>query len=139
MNSSPNSRLASLAAAASISLGGLLVAASSLAQGTAVDKTALLTASSYAISVQRNGVDISANTPVASVKYGSDGSDVRTLKDGKQVPLTWRFINPAQTQLETVAPGAEGTQRWVVLELTDKVFRKANMETGLVVIHTAMP
>lgn len=139
MNSSPKSRLARLAAIASITLGGLLVATYSYAQGTAVDKTALLTANTYAIAVQRNGVDISANFPVASVKYGADGSDIRTLKDGKQVPLTWRFINPAQTQLETVAPGAEGTQRWVVLELTDKVFRKANMETGLVVIHTAQP
>jgi hypothetical protein len=118
---------------------GLIAATSIFAQGTAVDKTTLLTANPYAIAVQRNGVDISANFPVASVKYGADGSDIRTLKDGGKVPLTWRFINKEQTQIETVAPGPEGTQRWVVLELTEKVFRKANIDTGLVVVHTAKP
>jgi hypothetical protein len=134
MNNTLSNTLRTMAA-----LAGMLVVTSNFAQGTAVDKTSLLTSHPYAIAVQRNGVDISANFPVASVKYGADGSDVRTLKDGSQVPLTWRFINKEQTQLETVAPGAEGTQRWVVLELTDKVFRKANIDTGLVVIHMVKP
>jgi len=120
-------------------LASMAVVTFSFAQSTAVDRTVLLTSNSYAIAVQRNGVDISANFPVASVKYGADGFDIRTLKDGSKVPLTWRFINKEQTQLETVAPGPEGTQRWVVLELTDKVFRKANIDTGLVVVHMAKP
>ena len=121
---------------ATVSLASMVVVTAGLAQGTAVDRGTLLTANAYTIEVQRNGVDISANFPVVSVKYGADGSDLRTLRDGSKVPLTWRFLNKEQTQLETVAPGPEGTQRWVVLELTDKVFRKANIDTGLVVIHT---
>jgi hypothetical protein len=71
--------------------------------------------------------------PIASVKYNANGSGSRTLKTGQVVSGTWRFTNPQQTQMEVVGP--DGTSRWVIVELNDRIYRKVNMDTGVEFIH----
>jgi len=80
-----------------------------------------------------NGRDVTATSPVAFVKYNADGSGTRTLKNGQIVSGSWRFINPQQTQSEVDGP--EGISRWVIIELSETIYRKANMDTGVEFIH----
>ncbi len=103
------------------------------AQGTPMDKTTLITRQSFDVRIVANGRDVTATSPVAFVKYNADGSGTRTLKNGQTVSGGWRFINPQQTQIEVNGP--EGASRWVVIELTDTVYRKANLDTGVEFIH----
>lgn len=98
-----------------------------------MDKTTLITRQPFDVQVMANDRDITATTPVASVKYNADGSGTRTLKDGRIVSGTWRFMNPQQTQIEVTGP--EGSSRWVVIALSDRIYRKANIDTGVEFIH----
>lgn len=103
------------------------------AQGTAMDKTTLITRQPFDVKIMANGRDVTATTPVVFVKYNADGSGTRTLKDGQTVSGSWRFINPQQTQIEVTGP--EGNSRWVIIELGERIYRKANMDTGVEFIH----
>jgi hypothetical protein len=102
-------------------------------QGTTMDRTALITQKSFDVKILANGIDVSDKSPVTQVKYNADGTGMRTLRDGKTMTGSWKFINPQQTQIEVIGP--EGTSRWVVMELTDKIYRKANIDTGVEFIH----
>lgn len=103
------------------------------AQGTAMDKSTLISRQPFDVKVVANGRDVTATSPVAFVKYNADGSGTRTLKSGQIVSGSWRFINPQQTQIEVNGP--EGLSRWVIIELSETVYRKANMDTGVEFIH----
>lgn len=98
-----------------------------------MDKTALITRQAFNVQIMANGRDVTASTPVSYVKYNADGSGTRTLKDSQVVSGSWRFINPQQTQIEVQGP--EGPSRWVIIELNDRIYRKANMDTGVEFIH----
>lgn len=103
------------------------------AQGTAMDKSTLISRQPFDVKIVANGRDVTATSPVAFVKYNADGSGTRTLKNGQIVSGSWRFINPQQTQIEVNGP--EGLSRWVIIELSETVYRKANMDTGIEFIH----
>jgi hypothetical protein len=103
------------------------------AQGAPMDRNSLITSRAFDVKIVANGVDVTSRSPVASVKYNTDGSGTRTLRDGKTVDGQWKFLNAAQTQIEVQGP--EGASRWVILELTDRVYRKANIETGVEFVH----
>lgn len=111
--------------------------ASAHAQGTVMDKSALITRQPFDVQIVANGRDVTAASPVAFVKYNADGSGSRTLKNGQIVSGGWRFINPQQTQIEVNGP--EGASRWVIIELSETVYRKANMDTGVEFIHQPRP
>jgi hypothetical protein len=102
-------------------------------QGTTMDRTALITQKSFDVKILANGVDVSARSPVTQVKYNVDGTGTRTLRDGTTITGSWKFLNQQQTQIEVAGP--EGTSRWVVTELTDKIYRKSNIDTGVEFIH----
>lgn len=98
-----------------------------------VDRAALITRQPFNVQIVANGRDVSASSPVVAVRYDADGSGTRTLRDGSLVRGRWRFLNPQQTQIEVEGP--EGTSRWVVIQLDDQVYRKANIDTGIEFIH----
>lgn len=98
-----------------------------------MDRTALVTARPFDVRIIANGVDVTARSPVLSVKYDADGSGTRTLRDGRVVQGRWKFLNPEQTQIEVQGP--EGTTRWVILELSERLYRKANIDTGVEFVH----
>jgi hypothetical protein len=101
---------------------------------TADTVTPLITNRPFDVKVMANGHDITDKTPVVSVQYNTDGSGSRLLRNGQSVTGTWRFLNPQHTQIEVQGP--EGSSRWVILELNDRIYRKANMDTGVEFIHT---
>lgn len=103
------------------------------AQGTVMDKSSLISRQPFDVKIVANGRDVTAASPVAFVKYNADGSGTRTLRNGQTVSGSWRFINPQQTQIEVNGP--EGISRWVIIELSETVYRKANMDTGVEFIH----
>jgi hypothetical protein len=103
------------------------------AQGAPMDKTTLITRQPFDVRIIANGRDVTANTPVVAVKYNADGTGSRTLRDGRTVAGTWRFLNPSQTQIEVNGP--DGTTRWVITELGENLYRKANLDTGVEFIH----
>jgi hypothetical protein len=103
------------------------------AQGPAMDKSSLITRQPFDVKIVANGRDVTSTSPLALVKYNADGTGTRTLKNGQIVSGSWRFINPQQTQIEVNGP--EGSTRWVLIELTETVYRKANMDTGVEFIH----
>ena len=98
-----------------------------------MDRLAAITRQPFAVKIVANGRDVTATTPIASVKYDADGSGSRTLKDGRRVEGRWKFANPEQTQIEVQGP--EGTSRWVIVELSDTIYRKANIDSGVEFIH----
>jgi hypothetical protein len=102
-------------------------------KGTAMDRTALITQKPFNVKVLANGVDVTAHSPVVQVKYNSDGTGTRVLRDGKTITGAWKYANPQQTQIEVTGP--EGTSRWVVVELTASSYRKVNIDTGVEFIH----
>jgi hypothetical protein len=102
-------------------------------QGVIMEKAKMITSKTYSVKILANGLDVSATSPVVSVKYNEDGSGSRFLRDGKSITGQWRFLNPQQTQIEVTGP--EGISRWVIVELTDKIYRKVNMDTGVEFIH----
>lgn len=107
------------------------------AQGTAMDKSTLISRQPFDVKIVANGRDVTASQPVALVKYNADGTGTRTLKGGQIISGSWRFINPLQTQIEVNGP--EGVSRWVIIELSETVYRKANMDTGVEFIHLPRP
>jgi hypothetical protein len=113
----------------------LLAAASAFAtaQGTPMERTSLIVSRPFDVKVLANGVDVTSRTPVVSVKYNADGSGTRTLRDGKTIDGQWKFLNAAQTQIEVHGP--EGTSRWVIIEINERIYRKANMDTGVEFVH----
>lgn len=84
----------------------------------------LITAHAFDVKVFANGIDISSRTPALSVKYNRDG----TVVEG-----SWRYCNAQQTQIEVQGP--EGISRWNVIELNGRIYRKANLDTGIEFIH----
>lgn len=92
---------------------------------------------SFDVQILANGIDVTAKSPVETVFYDTDGTGTRTLRDGRVMNGRWRFLNSAQTQIEVVGP--EGTTRWVIVELTDAVYRKVNIDTGVEFIHRPRP
>jgi len=86
--------------------------------------------------VLKNGQDISASLGVEAIKYNADGTAWRKFQDGTVESGTWRFLNPEQTQIEVEMP--KGTTRWVILELHDDVYRKANIENGVEFIYSPL-
>ena len=102
-----------------------------------MDRTTLITRQPFDVKIVAGGVDVTAKSPVSSVKYNADGSGSRTLRDGKTVTGTWRFINPEQTQVEVQGP--EGSSRWVITELNERIYRKVNIDTGVEFIHVPRP
>jgi hypothetical protein len=119
-------------AAATLAMA-LTVAHSQKAPGIAIDRTALITRQAFDVKIVANGIDVTEKSPIKSVKYNSDGTGSRTLRDGSVVTGRWHFINPEQTQVEVVGP--EGTSRWVIVELNEHIYRKVNMDTGVEFIH----
>jgi hypothetical protein len=97
----------------------------------------LITTSTYDVRILANGQDVTERSPLATVKYDIDGSGSRTLKDGQVLRGTWRFIDSAQRQVEVRGP--EGLSRWVIVELSEKCYRKVNIETGLEFVHHPHP
>jgi hypothetical protein len=98
-----------------------------------MDRLTLITRQTFDVQIVANGVDVTTRSPIATVRYGSDGSGTRTLRDGRSVAGRWRFANPEQTQIEVLGP--EGASRWVVVELNENVYRKVNVDTGVEFIH----
>jgi hypothetical protein len=110
-----------------------LLATTPHAQGVPMDKTELITRQPFDVKIMANGRDVTATSPVVQVKYNADGSGTRLLRDGKSISGSWRYINPQQTQIEVQGP--EGSSRWVVIELNERIYRKANLDTGVEFIH----
>lgn len=98
-----------------------------------MDRIALITDRSFDIRIPANGHDVTSRSPIASVVYRRDGTGTRTLHDGQIVDGRWRFVDKAQLQIEVEGP--EGLSRWVVVELSDAVYRKVNLVTGVEFIH----
>jgi hypothetical protein len=98
-----------------------------------MDRLVAITRQPFAVKIVANGRDITSTTQIASVKYNADGTGSRTLRSGQRVEGRWRFINPEQTQIEVQGP--EGTSRWVITELGDTIYRKANIDSGVEFIH----
>jgi hypothetical protein len=103
------------------------------AQGVPMDRTALITTRPFDVKIVANGFDVSAKSPVVSVKYNADGSGTRSLRDGGQIVGRWQFMNPEQTKIEVQGP--EGTSRWIIVELNERIYRKVNLDTGVEFIH----
>lgn len=102
-----------------------------------MDKATLITRQPFDVRIMANGRDVSATSPVVVVQYHADGTGIRTLRNGDVVGGRWRFINPQQTQIEVEGP--EGTSRWVIIELSESVYRKANLDSGVEFIHVPRP
>ncbi len=98
-----------------------------------MDRSTLMTQRPFNVKILAHGVDVTARSPVVSVQYSSDGTGTRTLRDGRTVHGTWRFLNAEQTQVEVQGP--EGASRWVITELNDRIYRKVNMDTGVEFVH----
>lgn len=98
-----------------------------------MNPTDLITARRFDVTIKMNGRDVSAGSPVVSVKYDADGTGSRTLRDGRTVRGSWRFTDEAQRHIEVEGP--EGISRWVVVELGPQIYRKVNVETGVEFIH----
>ena len=98
-----------------------------------MDRTNLITAQPFDVRILSNGRDISEKSPNVQVHYHADGSGSRTLRDGSVVAGRWQFLNPQQTQIEVNGP--EGTSRWVVVELSDRIYRKVDIDTGVEFLH----
>jgi hypothetical protein len=98
-----------------------------------MDRIALITAQPFDVRILANGRDISDKSPVVQVRYHADGSGSRTLRDGSVVSGRWQFLNPQQTQIQVDGP--EGRSRWVVVELSDRLYRKVDIDTGVEFIH----
>lgn len=98
-----------------------------------MDRIALITDRPFDVRILANGHDVTSRSPVASVVYRRDGTGSRTLRDGRVVEGRWRFVDAAQLQIEVQGP--EGLSRWVVVELSDAVYRKVNVDTGVEFIH----
>lgn len=102
-----------------------------------MDRTDLITRQPFDVTIRANGVDVTARSPLASVQYAKDGTGSRTLRDGRVVTGRWRFSNPERTPIEVEGP--DGTTRWVITELTDAIYRKVNIDTGVEFIHLPQP
>ena len=98
-----------------------------------MDRIALITDRPFDVHILANGHDVTSRSPIASVVYRRDGTGTRTLHDGRTVEGRWRFVDAAQLQIEVEGP--EGPSRWVVVELSDVVYRKVNLDTGVEFIH----
>lgn len=98
-----------------------------------MDRHHLITHQAFDVQILADGVDVTSRSPIVSVRYESDGSGTRTLRDGRTVAGSWRFVNPEQTQIEVVGP--EGSSRWVIVELNSCVYRKVNVDSGIEFIH----
>lgn len=98
-----------------------------------MDPATLITRQPFDVEIRVNGVDVSASSPLVEVEYHSDGSGLRKLRDGRQVQGSWRFTDEAHGHIEVLGP--EGSSRWVIVELTDTVYRKVNVDTGVEFIH----
>ena len=98
-----------------------------------MDRHHLITRQPFDVQIVADGVDITPKSPIVSVRYHADGSGTRTLRDGRTAAGRWRFVNPQRTQIEVEGP--EGTSRWVVVELNERVYRKVNIDSGLEFIH----
>lgn len=103
------------------------------AQGVPMDRTALITNRPFDVKIVSDGIDITSRSPVVSVKYNADGSGTRTLRNGGSVSGSWRFLNDEKTKIEVQGP--EGTSRWIVVELNERIYRKVNLDTGVEFIH----
>ena len=98
-----------------------------------MDRTNLITAQPFDVRILSNGRDISEKSLLVQVHYHADGSGSRTLRDGSVVAGRWQFLNPQQTQIEVNGP--EGMSRWVVVELSDRIYRKVDIDTGVEFLH----
>lgn len=113
----------------------LVLAAASLlahpvhAEEKTMDRLSLITGRAFDVRILANGRDVTASSPIATAKYNADGTGTRTLRDGTRVSGHWRFLNAQQTQIEVQGP--EGSSRWVIIELNDRIYRKANIDTGV--------
>lgn len=94
-----------------------------------MDRLSLITRQPFEVRVLANGHDVTASALIATAKYNADGTGTRTLRDGTQVSGKWRFLNAQQSQIEVQGP--EGSSRWVIIELNDRIYRKANIDTGV--------
>ena len=103
------------------------------AKGQTMNKADLITATPFTVRILMGDKDITANAGLREVKYNKDGTGTRTLADGKVLQGTWRFLDPDQKTVETVAP--TGTQTWEILELTPTAYRKRDMKSGMVIEH----
>lgn len=98
-----------------------------------MDRIALITTRPFDVRIVANGIDVTDRSPVASVKYNPDGTGSRTLRDGGHVAGSWHFMNPEQTKIEVHGP--EGTSRWIIVELNERIYRKVNLDSGVEFIH----
>lgn len=103
------------------------------AQGNPMDKTALITRQPFDVKILANGQDVTATSPVTQVQYNADGTGTRTLRDSRIITGSWKFLNPQQTQVEVQGP--EGSSRWVIIELNERLYRKVNIDTGVEFVH----
>ena len=99
-----------------------------------MDRTQLISSQPRHLKILRNGTDISAQLGVDTVKYNADGTTWGKFKDGRIENGTWHFLNKEQTQIEVTLP--RGTTRWLIIELHDDVFRKANLDSGAEFIYS---
>jgi hypothetical protein len=113
--------------------GALSAAVLSQGKAQTMDKTELLTRTPFTVRILRGGVDTTAAAGIASVTYNRDGSGTRTLADGRVLNGSWRFLDAAQTRVETTAP--TGVQTWEILELTETAYVKRETATGVVIEH----
>jgi hypothetical protein len=105
--------------------------------GVKMDRTALIAGRTFDVKMIANGIDVTARSPLADVRYNADGTGSRTLRDGRVITGSWRFLNTEQTQVEVQGP--EGASRWVIIELNERIYRKANIDTGVEFIHQPRP
>lgn len=102
---------------------------------SSVDEIArLVTAQPFTVRILAGGVDVTARSPVALVRYLPDGTGWRRLHDGRTVPGHWRFLDETRTLIEVSGP--EGLSRWLIVELDAHIYRKIDLETGVEFIHT---
>jgi hypothetical protein len=111
----------------------LLAGCANRHQETKLNRLDLITAQPFSVKMIKDGADITALAGVKTVEYRKDGTGVRTLADGKQINGTWRFVDPEQTIVETVAP--TGSNQFRILELTPTAYRKVDMKSGIEIQH----
>ena len=98
-----------------------------------MDRFDHITRSPFSVKITRDGHDITSLAGVREVHYKRDGSGTRTLADGTIVAGTWHFLDAAQTIVETAVAGKRS--RFRIVELTDAVYRKVDLETGVEIAH----
>jgi len=98
-----------------------------------VDRFKLMTRQPFRVQAVLNGHDAADGNPLVQVQYEPDGNCIRVLRDGSLVRGRWRFANSQQTQVEVEGP--EGPTRWVIIQLDEHVYRRADIDTGLELIH----